>query len=468
MQNNKKTDLQKLEKDLSYKRENAWNKFGEKTHKTIFKFSEEYKEFLKISKTERTASQNIIKILEKSGFKNISNSKKINEGDKLYKQIKSKTVIAFVVGKNKKELRIVGSHLDSPRLDLKPFPISEESGIAAIKTHYYGGIKKYHWVNHPMELHGIIYTKDGKKIDIEIGSKDDDPKFIISDLLPHLAKKQMEKTPKDVVEGEELKLIAGNMPVEDDNVKEKVKLMLLKILYEDYKIKEEDFCFAELEAVPAVKPMDIGLDRSMIAAYGHDDKVCAYTSLRALLEIKNPNYTAVSFFADKEEIGSVGNTGADSMILNNFAHDYVRLTGEDIFPATLLENSKSISADVTAGVNPNHPGVHDLQNASFIGSGVSVEKYGGSGGKYSSNDSHAEYLSFIRNILETKKIPWQSGELGKVDMGGGGTIAMFMSKFGMDCIDIGPCVLGMHSPSEVVSKADIYAAYRLYKEFFEY
>ncbi len=467
MPKDNKTEMQKTEERLSYKRESAWKKFGDKARKDIFKFSEEYKDFLASSKTERTASENIRRILVKEGFKDISKVKSAKTGDKLFKQVKSKTLIAFIVGKDKESLRIVGSHMDSPRMDLKPFPLSEEAGMATIKTHYYGGIKKYHWVNHPMELHGVVYTKDGKKVDISIGASDDEPRFIIPDLLPHLSKKQMEKTPKDVVEGEELKLIAGNIPVEDENVKNGVKLTLLKKLDEDHGITEEDLCFAELEAVPATKPMDIGLDRSLIAAYGHDDKVCAYTSLRALLDIKEPASTSVAFFADKEEIGSVGNTGAESMVLNNFAHDYVRLLGMNTAPATLLENAMAVSADVTAGVNPNHQEVHDLQNASFIGSGVSVEKYGGSGGKYVSNDTHAEYMSFMRGILEKGNIPWQTGELGKVDMGGGGTIAMFMSRYGMDCLDIGPCVLGMHSPCEVISKADTYAAFMLYKEFFK-
>ncbi|MFP4656960.1 MAG: aminopeptidase [Candidatus Woesearchaeota archaeon] len=466
MPKEQKTRFQKMEERLSYKRESAWKSFDKKTHDKIFSFSDDYKRFLGDSKTERKSSDNIKSLLEKKGFRNIDDVKKAKTGDKLYKQVKAKTLIAFIVGKRKNDLRIIGSHIDSPRLDLKPFPLAEDSGLATIKTHYYGGIKKYHWVNHPLEIHGVAHTANGKKVDISIGDSDDDPRFIISDLLPHLARKQMEKTPKEVVEGEELKLLAGNIPVDDENIKNKVKLMVMKKLEEEHGIKEEDLCFAELEAVPNTNPIDIGLDRSMVAGYGHDDRSCAYTSLRALLSLKNAGSTPVAFFADKEEIGSVGNTGADSMILNNFAHDYCKMTGIDTAPASLLENAKAISADVTAGVNPNHQDVHDLQNASFIGFGVSVEKYGGAGGKYSTNDTHAEYMSFMRNILNKNAIPWQTGELGKVDMGGGGTIGMFMSKFGMDCVDIGPCALGMHSPCEVMSKADIYAAYLLYKHFF--
>lgn len=462
----KKTKNQLLEENIFVKRKSAWLKFAEKEHKNIFKFAEDYKEFLRESKTERVASENIVAILEKNGFKDISKVKSAKPFDKLYKTIKSKTIIAFVVGKNMDELRIVGSHLDSPRLDLKPYPIYEETGLALFKTHYYGGIKKYHWVNQPLELHGVIHTKEGEKVNISIGNADNEPKFIIPDLLPHLAKKQMERDTRTVVEGEELNILVGNIPVDDESIKSQIKFSVMKKLNDDYGIIEEDFNFAELELVPSVNPMDIGIDRSMIGAYGHDDKVCAYTSLRALLAVDKPEHTIVGFFADKEEIGSVGNTGAESLILHNFAHDYVELTNAKTNPGKILEYSKAISADVTAGVNPNYKEVHDLQNASFIGGGVSIEKYGGSGGKYSSNDTHAEFLAFVRSIVDKHSIPWQTGELGKVDMGGGGTIAMFMSRYGMDCVDVGPCVLGMHSPCEVVSKADVYSAYRFYIEFF--
>ena len=463
----KKSKFQQMEDKILVKRKSAWLKFSETERKEVFSFSEEYKKFMESSKTERLASSTIIAMLESKGFKNMSSAKSVKPYDKLYKVIKSKTIIAFVLGKNVNELRIIGSHLDSPRLDLKPYPIYEETGLALFKTHYYGGIKKYHWVNQPLELHGVAHTKDGKKVEISIGQKDDDPKFIISDLLPHLARKQMERDSKSVVDGEELNILVGNIPLDDDSVKSSIKLSIMNQLHEKYGVIEEDFNFAELELVPAVKPMDIGIDRSMIGAYGHDDKVCAYTSLRALLDVEKPSNTTVALFADKEEIGSVGNTGADSLILHNFAHDYVELVNANTNPGKILENSKSISADVTAGVNPNYKDVHDLQNASFIGGGVSVEKYGGSGGKYSSNDAHSEFLAFVRSILDKNDIPWQTGELGKVDFGGGGTIAMFMSKYGMDCVDVGPCVLGMHSPCEIISKADVYSAYKFYKEFFK-
>ncbi len=466
MVDDKKSKMQKDEEKLVFKRENAWTVLGKDKEKKVMDFCEEYKDFMGVAKTERTASENIRKTLEKNGFRSIDEVKSAKPGDRLYKQVKSKTLIAFVVGKNMEEFRIIGSHLDSPRMDLKPFPVGEESGLGMMKTHYYGGIKKYQWVNHPLEMHGVVHTSSGKKVEINVGSRPEDPKFIIPDLLPHLAKKQMERDSKTVVEGEELNVLAGSIPVDDENIKNKVKLSLLKELEDKYGVTEEDFCFAEIELVPSVQPVDIGFDRSLIGAYAHDDKVCAYTSLQALLESDKPNSTAIAFFADKEEIGSVGNTGAASLVLNNFAYDYADLTGVKSSPVSLLENAKAISADVTAGVNPNHKDVHDHTNASFIGGGVSVEKYGGSGGKYVSNDTHAEFMAFIRDIIKEHNVPWQTGELGKVDLGGGGTIAMFMSRYGMDCVDIGPCVLAMHSPCEIVSKADIYSAYMLYKGFF--
>lgn len=459
----KKSKFQLMEEKLLKKEKSAWRKLNEKD---VMKFSENYKTFLSISKTERLASKNIKELLEKNGFRNIEKMKSLHSGDKVYKHVKAKTLIAFIVGKKPEELRIIGSHVDSPRLDLKPSPLTEDANIAMLKTHYYGGIKKYHWVNHPLSLHGIIYTKKGKEIEIHIGDKENEPKFIIPDLLPHLAKKQMEKDTKSVIEGEELNILVGNIPVDDEKIKQQVKLNVLSIMNTSYGIEEEDFNFAELELVPAGMPMDIGFDKSLVAAYGQDDKVCAYTSLRALLEQKKPEHTTVGFFADKEEIGSMGNTGAESLVLNNFAFDYANLLNLKIPATRILERAKSISADVTAGVNPNYKDVHDMQNASFIGNGVSVEKYGGSGGKYMSNDAHAEYLQFIRTILDKENIPWQTGELGKVDLGGGGTIAMFMSRYGMDCVDVGPCVLGMHSPTELASKADIYSAYKLYGAFF--
>lgn len=459
----KKSKYELLQEKIFLKKESSWKKITD-TNK-VFSFAEDYKSFLKNAKTERLAVKELIKILEKTGFNDMNKVKSAKTGDKLYKNIKDKTLIAFIVGKDTGKFNIVASHIDSPRLDLKPSPLYEDSGLALLKTHYYGGIKKYHWVNTPLALIGVIFTKQGKKIEIEIGNKKDDPVFIIPDLLPHLAHDQMEKNAKKVVEGEDLNIIIGNIPFNDETIKEQIKFNILKKLNDDYGMIEEDFITAELELVPANNPIDVGLDRSMIAAYGQDDKVCAYASTIALTEIKTPKTTAVSMFFDKEETGSMGDVGAESFILHNFAIDYIEITGIKINPSKLLESSMALSADVTAGQDPNFKDVNDAQNVSYLGHGVSIEKYGGGGGKYHTNDAHAEYFSYIRTILDKNSIPWQTGELGKIDIGGGGTIAMFLSRYGMDCIDAGPCVLGMHSTYEVTCKADIYNSYKLYKQF---
>ncbi len=461
-----KSANEKLQEKISLKKESAWLKL-KKDHSKIFKFSDGYKKFLNESKTERLCNTNIVKTLEKNGFKDISKLSTLKTGDKFYKNVAEKSVFAGVVGKNKNKFQLIGSHLDSPRLDLKPLPVYEDSETALIKTHYYGGVKKYHWVNMPLAMHGVIFTKAGKRVIISIGEKPEDPKFLIPDLLPHLARNQMERKAPKIIEGEELNILVGHLPVDDDKIKEKIKFTVLKHLYNEYGIVEEDFATAELELVPAGKAEDIGFDRALIAAYGQDDKVCVYASLQALLEIKSPTHTAVSFFADKEEIGSMGDTGAASFILQNFAVDYLNLAKLKIPVTRLLETSNSISADVTAGMNPNYKDVHDASNASYLGRGVSVEKYGGGGGKYSTHDASAEYMQYMRALLDKNKVPWQTGELGKIDLGGGGTIAQFMSRYGMNCLDAGPCVLAMHSPFEVTSKADIYSAYLLYKAFFK-
>ncbi|HNX23125.1 MAG TPA: aminopeptidase [Spirochaetota bacterium] len=464
--NDKKNPNKKLEEKLFYKKESAWTDFKDTEHKKIFDFAYNYKTFLTESKTERLCIENIKKILDKSGFKNIENLKSAKKGDRAYKIFKGKSLTAFVVGEKMDEFRLIGSHVDSPRLDLKPSPLYQNSELALLKSHYYGGIKKFHWVNTPLELHGIAFTKSGKSIEIHIGDKDADPKFIIPDLLPHLAKEQMKKEGSKVIEGEELNIICGHIPLRDKDIKDKVKFTILKYLNDEFGLIEEDFAFAELEFVPAQKSIDIGFDRGLIGGYGQDDRVCVYSSLMALTETKNPSRTAVAYFTDKEETGSYGDTGAESFSLVNFTFDYIKLTGLNILPWKILESSKAISADVTTAMDPTFSSVNDPQNVSYLGKGVSIEKYGGGGGKYNTNDAHAEYMQFLRNIADKNSIPWQTGEMGKIDIGGGGTIAMFMSRFGMDCVDAGPCVLGMHSTCEVTSKADIYSAHLLYKTFF--
>lgn len=453
-----------LQQTLFRDTKSAWLKL--KDTKAILSFAEQYKAFIAEAKTERQCVLKVVEILQKHGFKDIRTLKEAKAGTKLYKNLRDKAVFAAVVGKDPTMWQLIGSHVDSPRLDIKPNPLIEDADVAIFKTHYYGGIKKYHWVNVPLAMHGIIYTKAGKKITISIGDKDDEPKFLIPDLLPHLAKLQMERKAAQAIEGEELSLIVGHLPVSDEKIKEKVKFMILQHLHEKYGIVEEDFFCAELELVPAGKAIDVGFDAGLVGAYGQDDKVCVFTLLMALLETKNNPHTAVSFFVDKEEIGSSGDTGAASLILQNFAYEYARLLNLTMDVSCLFERSHAISADVTAGVCPNFKDAHDLSNASFLGKGVSVEKYGGGGGKYDTHDASSEYMNYMRKILDAHKIPWQTGEIGKIDLGGGGTIGMFLSRYGMHCVDAGPCVLAMHSTCEIASKVDIYCAYLLYKAFF--
>ena len=464
-----KTAKKSKVKDLLLKKESVWKTITSKKEKEIHSFSENYKQFLGVSKTERLCAQNVVEELKKNGFKDITTCQKLVTGDKIYKFFKEKVVLAAIVGKKKDEWQLLCSHLDSPRLDLKPNPLYEDSDLALLQSHYYGGIKKYHWVNIPLAIHGVIHTKKGKKIVVDIGEKDDEPKVIISDLLPHLARTQMKKTADKVVEGEELNIIVGNKPLDDKDkeLKEFVKLNTLKILNDEYGLEEEDLSFAELELVPIGKPVDIGFDKSMIGAYGQDDKVCVYTTLKAMIDCKLTKKTAVAFFADKEEIGSVGDTGAQSFVLQTFAQEYLEKTALKLTSGALFENSKAISADVTVALNPTYKDVSDPKNCALLGKGVSIDKYTGSGGKFMSNDASAEFMNQVRQIFIKNKIVHQHSELGKIDVGGGGTIAMFLSRFGMSCVDVGPAVLGMHSPCEITSKADIYEAYLFYKAFIE-
>jgi len=450
------------EDKFSQKKDNAWH--GQE--KKIIDFSKDYMNFLDNSKTERLATKEIIQRLEKAGFKDITKYVKIKPGDKIYLNQKDKSVIAAVIGKDTTKFNLVGSHIDSPRLDLKPNPLVESNSLALLKTHYYGGIKKYQWTNVDLVLTGVIFTKDGKKIDLNYGGLDEEPVFIISDLLPHLARKQLEKNGREIVEGEQLNIFIGSIPVEDKEAKEKVKSNILSILNKKYGIVEEDFSFAELNFVPAQKSREIGFDRSLIAGYGQDDKACSYASLRSLLDLKLPNVTAVSYFSDKEEIGSVGNTGAESFILWDFSEKIISKANLKTTAKEMLSNSRAISADVSAAVNPSFSDVHDEKNAATVGYGVVLEKYTGGGGKYEANDCSAEYMNEIRQLLIKNNIKYQTAEIGKVDAGGGGTLAMYLSRFGIDTVDAGPGVLGMHSPREVLSKADLYESYRLYKAFF--
>ncbi|MGC8985940.1 MAG: aminopeptidase [Thermoplasmata archaeon] len=448
----------------------GWLKIGEKEKDEIMDFSRDYMEFLRKVKTEREAVTYFLNLAEKKGFRPLG--KGIKKNGKYY-LVKNEKAVAFVfIGDDpEKPYRIIASHIDSPRLDLKPAPIVEDkdSHLVLFKTHYYGGIKKYQWVSRPLAIHGIVVTKSGKKVNIVVGEEEDDPVFTIPDLLPHLSRKvQGEKKLLEGFEGEDLQLLISHIP-EKDEEKSPFKKALLKLLKEKYSIEEDDLYSADLEVVPASQPRDVGLDRSMLGAYGQDDRICAYTSVRALLDSRPENNTIVILF-DKEEIGSDGNVGAQSNLVEYVITKVLDASGRDYSYGKLLDimhSSKVISADVNAVVNPLFKQVHDMNNAARAGNGVIVTKYTGSGGKYSSSEAQAELMAEIRNIFDSKGVIYQFGLLGKVDEGGGGTVAKYLARYGMNVVDIGPGLLSMHSPFEVVSKLDLWSAYRGYKAFIE-
>ncbi len=461
-----------LEDKLSMKRESMWLTLKKKDIKEAMKFAEEYKKFLKEAKTERETVEYLLTLAEKYGFKDLSKKNQLVPGDKFYVVNREKALALGVVGKKPLDgFRLVVSHIDAPRIDVKPNPLWEDadSSLALLKTHYYGGIKKYQWVSRPLAIHGIVYTKDGKRVNLRIGEDPRDPVFVIPDLLPHLARKvQGERKLFDGIRGEELQLVVGNIPIEDKEIKQKVKMHVLKYLNEKYGIVEEDFNSADLEIVPAEEPRDVGFDRGLIGAYGHDDRICAYTSFRAILEVKNPTYTSIAFFYDKEEIGSDGNVGAQSNFLEYvLAKVLAMIKPNYTYPEFLevLYRTKAISADVSAAINPIFKSVHDIQNAAKAGYGVVISKYTGHGGKYGSSEATAEFMHEILTLFQNNKVPYQLAELGKVDEGGGGTIAKFFAKYGMDVVDMGPGIIGMHSPFELVSKMDVWSAYLAYKVF---
>jgi aspartyl aminopeptidase len=469
-----KTEGQKLFEKLSYTAKNAWENAGGEREEA-FKFCDGYKRFLDAAKTEREFSDEVEKMARKNGFIPLQQLLDLNKkpvpGTKIYYINRNKSAILCIVGNKPltEGLNIIGSHIDSPRIDLKQNPLYEDTGIALLKTHYYGGIKKYQWVTIPLALHGIIVKGDGNTVKINIGESQDDPVFTITDLLPHLAADQMQKKASEVVAGEALNILLGSEPYNDDKVKEKVKLNILKILKEKYDIIEEDFISAELEIVPEFKARDIGIDRSMIGAYGQDDRACAYPSLKALLELGIPERTSVCLLTDKEEIGSTGNTGAQSTLLKDFLAYLCAYTVDnytDIKLVSCLRNSKMLSADVNAAVDPNFEGLQDKKNATYLGRGIVLQKYTGVKGKYDGSDANAEFVGEIRRLLNNNGIIWQTGELGKVDQGGGGTIAMFAANLGIDVIDCGVAVLSMHSPFEITSKIDIFTSYKAYKVFY--
>lgn len=456
-----------MEKDILNKKTNGWINLAEEEKNHIFKLSDDYICFLNKCKTEREASSYIVDKLLETGFVDINAVDNLSAGDKVYMNNRGKSVYAAVIGENSiaNGINIIGSHIDSPRLDLKPNPLYEDAKLALFKTHYYGGIKKYQWTTIPLSIHGVAVKPSGEKINIVIGENDDDPIFTITDILPHLAQEQYEKKIGKAIEGEDLNILIGSIPNSDDSVKENI----MKIINEKYGIDEIDFYSSELEVVPAFKARTLGFDKSMVAAYGQDDRVCSYTNLMALLNAKESKKTIVSIFSDKEEIGSVGNTGMESEMFDLFINEI--LNKLNINKPGLINkvysNSKMLSADVGAGVDPNFQSVSEKNNASFIGYGVELNKYTGSRGKSGASDASAEFVAKVRNIFEKNNVKYQVSELGKVDIGGGGTIAYILANKGMDVIDCGVPVISMHSPYEVTSKYDIYSAYKGYKAFFE-
>ena len=453
-------------------RKNVWTNYGKKELEELEKLNKNYRHFLDHGKTERECVKAAVKQAKKEGFKDlkevIRSGEKLQAGDRVYDVFMEKAIALFVIGSKdmEKGMNILGAHIDSPRLDLKQNPLYEDTELAYLDTHYYGGIKKYQWVTIPLALHGVVAKKDGSVVEINIGEEEDDPVFCISDLLIHLSGEQMEKNGAKVVEGEALNLLIGNMPLKDEE-KDAVKKNVLNLLKEKYDIEEEDFLSAELEVVPAGKARECGLDRSMILAYGQDDRVCAYTSLEAILDTKKVKHTACCILVDKEEIGSVGATGMQSRFFENTVAELLNCMGEysDLTLRRTLANSKMLSSDVSAAYDPEYASVFEKKNAAYFAKGIVFNKYTGSRGKSGSNDANAEYMAELRKILEKHNVAFQTAELGKVDIGGGGTIAYILALYGMQVIDCGVAVMSMHAPWEIVSKADVYEAKKCYMAF---
>ncbi len=453
----------------------VWEKYDEDGLKQISTFAEDYRQFLSVSKTEREFTENARKAAEERGFADLNTlSGPLQAGDKVYAVNRNKNICLFVIGQKPltSGMNILGAHIDSPRMDLKQHPIYEKDGIALLDTHYYGGIKKYQWVARPMALHGIVCRKDGTSVNIVIGEKDDDPVVGVTDLLIHLAAMQMKKNAAEVVEGEALNISAGSIPVKDadEKIKDPVKQYILNLLKEQYDIEEDDFVSAEIEVVPAGMARDYGLDRSMIMGYGHDDKVCAYTSMRAVFDIDVPERTSCCILVDKEEIGSVGATGMHSRWFEMVITKMLSLNGNaDLVSLNeTFTNSKMLSSDVSAGFDPNYPEVNDPKNCAYFGKGIVFNKFTGARGKSGSNDANPEFIAEVRKAMELGDVMFQTSELGAVDVGGGGTIAYITAQLNMDVLDAGISVHNMHAPSEIVSKADVYEGYRAYKAFLRY
>ena len=459
--------VEQLKEELFYSKKNAYLTCDDAEIAAGYAFCEGYKSFLDVAKTERETTAEIIKQAKAKGFSEFEIGKKYVTGDKVYLNNRDKSVILCVFGKNPVQdgVRIGAAHIDSPRLDLKPNPLYENEGLGYFKTHYYGGLRKYQWTAVPLALHGVAVLQDGSKIEIKIGEDAADPQFVITDLLPHLAQEQAKRPLSDGIRGEELNILVGSRPFNKDKESESVKLNIMKILNDKYGMIEEDFLSAEFEIVPAAKAVDIGFDRSLIGSYGHDDRVCAYPSMMAAFDVEEPNYTTVTILTDKEEIGSDGNTGLKSAYLRYFINRIAEMQGGN--GEIALSNSQCLSADVNAAFDPTFSDVFERKNATFVNCGACITKYTGARGKSGSSDASAEYLGKIRSILNNKNVIWQTGELGKVDAGGGGTVAAYVANLGVDVVDLGVPVLAMHAPFEIVSKMDVYMCYRAVKAFYE-
>jgi len=469
----KKSKYQRLEEKLGYSSKNIWEEVDDKVVKDIFDWGEKYKDFLNSAKSERLTINWIMENAGKRGYKDLFKAESLKPGDLLFAVNRNKNIALIRVGKKPIEqgISFIVAHADAPRLDMKQVPLSEDTEIALMRSHYYGGIKKYHWLNIPLALVGVVITKDNKKVEIAVGLSEDDPVFVIPDLLPHLSKKvQGQKKSTEFIEGETLNLVFGNIPVKDKKIKQKVKLAVLERLHKEYGIEEEDLISAELEAVPAALSRDVGIDRSLIGGYGHDDRVSTFAAVLSHFDSKASDRTQITLIVDKEEIGSDGPTGAKSLFIYNavgLVIEKLKKSCTDTLLRETMQNSLCISADVNAGINPMYKSVYDESNDSKISHGIVLTKFTGSGGKYSANDADAELVGKLRWLFNKNKIFWQYGGMGKVDEGGGGTIAKHFSVYNTSVIDCGIPVIGMHSPYELISKADLYYAYKGYTVFFE-
>ena len=466
-----KTEMEQLQEKILYVRKNGYELLEESEKQKIMSFCEGYKTFLNTCKTERECACWAEQQAKANGFVPFEEKQQLQPGDKVYLTNDNKSILLAVIGKRpiSEGVHIVAAHIDSPRLDLKQNPLFEDSSVAYFKTHYYGGIKKYQWLAMPLAIHGVIVKNDGSKVTIQIGEKESDPVFCVSDLLPHLANSQMTEKASKIIEGEKLNVILGTVPVKDEKIKEKVKLNIMKMLYDQYGITEKDFINADIEIVPAFQARDVGLDRSLIGAYGQDDRVCAYTAFQGILETNAPEKTAICYLVDKEEVGSMDNTGMRSKFFENVLakmcyrsmKDYT-----DIAVRDALSNSGCLSADVTLALDPNFPNVSEKRNTAYLNQGVSLMKYSGARGKSGTNETSAEFVQKVTKLFDDHQVSWQTCELGKIDEGGGGTVAQYLAVLDMQVIDCGVPLLSMHSPFEISAKYDVYHAFKGYRSYF--